>query len=102
MKLGISKRGCVCLGAIMAMLGTAPAMAQTADFGKVSVTLGGFIAMESVYRSRNESADIGSSYNGVPFSNQPTAHMSELRGSARQSRLSLLVQGDADADTHLG
>jgi len=79
----------------MATLGAVPAHAE------INVTLGGFLAMESLYRSRSETADIGSSFNGVPFSNQPTAHMSELRGSARQSRLSLLVQGDADADTHL-
>jgi len=67
----------------------------------VNVMLGGFVAMETLYRSRSESADIGSSYNGVPFSNQPTAHMSEVRGSARQSRLSLLATGDVDSDTHL-
>jgi hypothetical protein len=81
---------------LTAMLGTVPAHADG-----VSVTLGGFLAMESAYRSRSESADIGSSYNGVPFSNQPTAHMSELRGSARQSRLSILAQGDVDSGTHL-
>jgi hypothetical protein len=91
-----STRAGACLVAITAALGTLPAHAE------VNVTLGGFLAMESVYRSRSETADIGSSYGGVPFANQSTAHMSELRGSARQSRLSLLVQGDADADTHLG
>jgi len=91
-----STRAGACLVAITAVLGTLPAHAE------VNVTLGGFLAMESVYRSRSETADIGSSYGGVPFANQSTAHMSELRGSARQSRLSLLVQGDADADTHLG
>ena len=90
-----STRAGACLVAIMAVLGTMPAHAE------VNVTLGGFLAMETLYRSRSETADIGSSFNAIPFSNQPTGHMSELRGSARQSRLSLLVQGDADADTHL-
>src|ERR1700761_1515542 len=90
-----STRAGACLVAIMAVLGTVPAHAE------VNVTLGGFLAMETLYRSRSETADIGSSFNAIPFSNQPTGHMSELRGSARQSRLSLLVQGDADADTHL-
>jgi hypothetical protein len=90
--------------AVIAGLGMMPAMATdgaTMDFGPATVTLGGFLAMESVYRSRSESADIGSSYSGIPFSNQPTAHMSELRGTARQSRLSLLAQGDFDSDTHV-
>jgi hypothetical protein len=90
------------LCALMAVAGSVPAFAETtADFGKVSVSLGGFLATEGVSRSRSGTADIGSSYNAVPFSNQPTAHTSELRGSARQSRLSLLAQGDVDSDTHL-
>ena len=102
MTIRLSRRFGASLGAMLAMLGATPALADsTTDFGKVSVTLGGFLAMESVYRSRNETADIGSSFNGVPFANQPTAHMSELRGTARQSRLSLLAQGDVDSDTHL-
>lgn len=79
----------------------AGAPSAMADASGVSVTLGGFLAAESVYRSRDEQADIGSSYSGVPFSNASTAHMSELRMTARQSRLSLLVQGDVDSDTHL-
>ena len=91
-----STRVGACLVAIMATLGTLPAHAQG-----VNVTLGGFLAMETATRSRSESADIGSSFNGVPFSNQPTAHMSETRGTARQSRLSILATGDVDSDTHL-
>ena len=102
MTIRISKRVCAGIGAIMAMMAATPALADTTmELGKATLTWGGFLAMESVYRSRSETADIGSSYSGVPFSNQPTAHVSELRGTARQSRLSLLVQGDADSDTHL-
>jgi hypothetical protein len=86
----------------MAILGAAPALADdTTDFGPVKVTLGGFLAAEGLYRSRNESADIGSSFSGIPFSSTPTAHTSELRLSARQSRLSVLAQGDASSDLHL-
>jgi hypothetical protein len=84
------------------MLAATPALADsTTDFGPVTVTLGGFLASEGVYRSRSETADIGSSYSGVPFSNTPTAHMSETRFTARQSRLSLMAQGDVSSDTHL-
>jgi hypothetical protein len=86
----------------MAILGATPALADdTTDFGPVKVTLGGFLAAESLYRSRNESADIGSSFSGVPFSSTPTAHTSEFRFSARQSRLSVLAQGDVSSDIHL-
>jgi len=88
--------------AITAALAASPALAQsTADIGPVKVTLGGFLASEGLYRSRSETADIGSTFSGIPFSSTPTSHTSELRFSARQSRLSLLVQGDVNSDVHL-
>ena len=40
-------------------------------------------------------------FSGIPFPSTSTAHTSELRFSARQSRLSILAQGNADSDTHL-
>jgi hypothetical protein len=66
----------------------------------VSITMGGFLAAEGIYRSKNLSSDIGSSFAKIPFENAPLAHASELRGTARQSRLSLLVRGDIDPATH--
>ena len=71
--------------------------------GGVTVTLGGFIAAEGIYRTRNQTADVGSSFStGIPFPQSPNYHTGEFRGSARQSRISLLAQGDADDQTHLG
>ncbi len=102
MTMKFSRRHGASIGAMMAMLSAAPALADsTTDLGRATLTWGGFLASEGVYRSRSESADIGSSYSGLPFSNAPTGHMSEMRFTARQSRLSLLAQGDVDADTHL-
>ncbi|HEX3754882.1 MAG TPA: hypothetical protein VHV26_07370 [Rhizomicrobium sp.] len=90
-------RGGAAIGALAAtFVGAPPAMADSG----VTVILGGFLASEGVYRSRDEQADIGSSFSGVPFSNASTAHTSETRFTARQSRLSLLVSGDFDSDTH--
>ena len=81
----------------------APQKMGTFRLGGVTVTLGGFIAAEGVYRTRNETADIGSNYTtGIPLPQSPNYHTGEFRGTARQSRLSLLVQGDADSATHLG
>lgn len=68
----------------------------------VTVTLGGFLAAESVYRSRNEGADIGSSYSAIPYNNSSVGQTGELRFTARQSRFAALVQGDVSPDTHLG
>jgi hypothetical protein len=67
----------------------------------IGVTLGGFAAMETVFRSRGEGADISSSYSGLPLNNSPTAHTAEDRFTARQSRLSLLAQGDVSKTIHL-
>jgi hypothetical protein len=68
----------------------------------VKITPGGFAAAETIYRSRNETSDMGSSYNtGIPFGNSHNYYISEFRGSARQSRLSMLVEGQADKDTSL-
>lgn len=72
----------------------ASSSAPTLKAGPVTLTFGGFTALESVYRNKNESADIGSNYNSaIPFAYQPNAHISEFRESARQSRFSMLAQG---------
>jgi hypothetical protein len=66
----------------------------------VTITPGGFLAAESIYRSKNEASDISSSFSRIPFANSPLAHTKELRLSARQTRLSALVQGDLNPSTH--
>jgi len=66
--------------------------------GPVKVTLGGFVELMVVDRSRNESADWASNYNGsIPFPNSHNYYLSEFHLTERQSRLSALVQGpDSD------
>jgi len=61
--------------------------------GGVTVTLGGFLAAEGLYRTRNITSDMASTYTGIPLPNSPNYHTGEFRGSARQSRLSLLAEG---------
>ncbi len=68
---------------------------------KVKVTLGGFIAAESVWRQRNEAADMGSSFAGIPYPFSPLYHENEFHGSARQSRISLLIEGAIDPQQKL-
>jgi hypothetical protein len=63
---------------------------------KVKVTVGGFLAAETVWRQRNEAADMGSSFNGIPYPFSPQFDEHEFHGSARQSRLSLLIEGTID------
>ncbi len=67
----------------------------------MTITLGGFLAFETVYRSRSELGDIGSSFSAIPLPNSPFNHVQEFRETARQSRLALLVQGNPNPTSHL-
>lgn len=59
----------------------------------ITLTPIGFVAAEAVWRDRNQTADIGSSFNAIPFDGTTNSHLSEFRGSARQSRIALLGEG---------
>ncbi len=59
----------------------------------VSLAFGGFVAAESVTRSRSEEADVASSFSGIPFPNSVLGRTSESRFTARQSRISGLIEG---------
>jgi outer membrane murein-binding lipoprotein Lpp len=65
----------------------------------ITITPGGFFAAEGVFRTRDQGADIGDLPFGsiLPLSS-PLAHMNELRFTARQSRISALVQGNYNPD----
>jgi hypothetical protein len=62
----------------------------------IKMTWGGFLAAESVWRQRNEVADMGSLFTGIPYPFSPLFNEHEFHGSARQSRISLLVEGNID------
>lgn len=100
---------CVPVAAVVAVaLGAAaaqPALAQSQaggdqqssaiQAGPVTFNLGGFTELATIYRNRNEVSDVGSDFNtGIPFNNNVLSQESEFRESARQSRFSLLAQGD--------
>lgn len=63
----------------------------------ITLTPGGFLAAETVWRQRAEGADINTALNGIPYPGATQAHMSEFYGSGRQSRISLLAQGKLDS-----
>jgi hypothetical protein len=60
---------------------------------KVKMTWGGFLAAEGVWRQHNTTADMGTPFNNIPYPFSPTFGENEFRGSARASRISLLVEG---------
>ena len=93
-------------------------------FKGITFTFGGFIAMESVWRSNSLESDIGSpGFAKLPFAGPGAGnvvavggaapgtagvgnavnigHTAEFRFSARQSRVSGMAEGDVDPTTHL-
>ena len=59
----------------------------------ITLTPGGFLAAETVFRNRAVSGDINTPFTGDPFSAADLAHVTENNFTARQSRLSLLAEG---------
>jgi hypothetical protein len=62
----------------------------------VKLTWGGFLAAESVFRQHNTVSDMGTPFTAIPYPFSPQYSEHEFRGSARQSRISLLVEGTVD------
>jgi hypothetical protein len=59
----------------------------------ITITPGGFLAAETVWRPHATLGDINTPLNSIPFSGAGQARQSEFYGSGRQSRISMLAQG---------
>lgn len=59
----------------------------------VTLTPGGFLAAETIYRSHGTGADVATPYNAIPLIGAGAYHNSEFFGSGRQSRITLLAEG---------
>jgi hypothetical protein len=81
--------------------GNLPTIGDSFHYKGVTITPGGFVAAEGIYRQHNQENDIWTNFNAIPFENNPAGHASEARFTARQSRLSALMQGDPNEETHL-
>jgi len=62
----------------------------------VKLTWGGFLAAETVYRQHNTVSDMGTPFTAIPYPFSPQYGEHEFHGSARASRISLLVEGTVD------
>jgi hypothetical protein len=75
---------------------TKSAREQTAfSFRGLTLTPGGFLQSTALVRTRNENADVATSYSATPLNGSSNANLSELRGTARTSQFSLLIEGSA-------
>ena len=59
----------------------------------ITITPGGFLAAETVYRNRGMGADINTQLNGVNMPGAGQNRVSEFFGSGRQSRITMLAEG---------
>lgn len=67
----------------------------------IQLTPGGFVELAGVYRDHNQESDIATGFNAIPFANSRLGHTSETRFTARQSRVSLLAEGNASKTVRL-
>jgi hypothetical protein len=66
---------------------------QSLRFKGITLTPGGYMAAETVWRNRAVGSDINSAFNSVPLPGQSQSHLSEFNASGRQSRIAMLAQG---------
>ncbi|MGB8260036.1 MAG: hypothetical protein WCE75_06785 [Terracidiphilus sp.] len=59
----------------------------------ISITPGGFVAAETVYRSKATGGDIPTPFSAIPYEHADAYSLSEFFGSARQSRITMLAEG---------
>jgi len=74
----------------------------TIHFRGVTLTPGGFLEASFIARSRNENADVANSYGGAPLDGTSNANLTEFRGTARASRMTLLAVSKAGGTTLSG
>src|SRR5713226_6388076 len=58
----------------------------------VTITPGGFVAAETVFRQRATSSDVNTPFNSIPFPGNGLSKVAENNFTARQSRVSLLAE----------
>ena len=65
---------------------------STIRYKGVNITPGGFIAAETVTRTRAESADINTSFTNIPYPGNALSKVAETNFTGRQSRATLLME----------
>jgi hypothetical protein len=67
----------------------------TIKYKGINITPGGFIAAETVTRQRANSSDINTPFNSLPYPGNALSKVGESNFTGRQSRVSLLAEGQA-------
>jgi hypothetical protein len=67
-----------------------------------TITPGGFMAAETVYRSAATGGGLNTAMTGIPLEHSAQGQYSEFYGSGRQSRVAMLVEGKPTPDLKIG
>jgi hypothetical protein len=68
----------------------------------IGLTPGGYLAGETVYRSKATGGDIPTAFSSIPYEGADAYSLSEFYGSARQSRATLMAEGKTNWGTLRG
>ena len=74
----------------------------TLHYKGITLTPGGFVAAETIYRSKATGGDIPTAFSSLPYEHADAYKLSEFFGTARQSRLTLLAEGKTSWGTLRG
>jgi len=72
------------------------------NYKGITITPGGYMAAETVWRSKATGADIPTPFSAIPFPSADLSHLSEFYGTGRQSRVSLMAEGKLNWGTIRG
>jgi hypothetical protein len=68
----------------------------------INITPGGYVAGETVYRTKATGGDIPTAFSSIPYKGADAYSLSEFYGSARQSRVTMLAEGKTNWGTLRG
>ena len=68
----------------------------------ITLTPGGYLAGETVYRTKATGGDIPTAFSAIPYEGADAYSLSEFYGSARQSRATLMAEGKTNWGTLRG
>ncbi len=68
----------------------------------IGLTPGGYVAGETVYRTKATGGDIPTAFNAIPYEHADAYTLGEFYGSARQSRVTLMAEGKTNWGTLRG
>ncbi len=72
---------------------------STLHYKGITLTPGGYVAAETVYRTKATGGDNPTPFNALPYEHADAYSLSEFYGTARQSRVSLMAEGKVNWGT---